>query len=178
MKLFLRLLLLAAALFSGACTADLEQEARERLERQAEQYEQLILERETRWLKATADGMLKLLFLEAERSRSETERTSLALKIEDRMERFSDGIKAVSLQLKYKPDPDFIPFIAIWTAEGKEFQRIVQGDAVIPESVRAGLLYEESETMFTDGADDERRIKIGFYYLNDDLKRRLEDIRK
>ncbi|MCR9142129.1 MAG: hypothetical protein NXI24_07740 [bacterium] len=164
--------------FAGACSpGDAEQQAREGLDYQADLYERLLQERESHWLEQTRDGMLKMLFIEAERSRSEEERTSLALKLEDRMTRFGDGIRAMSLGLKYKSDPDFRPFIAVWSIDGGEFQRAVTGDAIIPEAALKDLRLSEGETMFTDGADDERRIEIRMYYSDAVLQGRLENIR-
>ncbi len=176
--------LLLSLLFAGACLpacfGGAEQDARERLELQAERYETLILERERQWVSRVHNGMQKLLLIEAERSRTEEERTSLALKLEDRIERFNDGVRAIALRLKYHGESEFRPFIASWSVDGGEIQRVVTGDARIPEAVRAALEHYEGETTFTSGtgADDERSIQVHIYYSIENLERRIQAIRR
>ena len=160
-----------------ACAGKSEPETREALARQADRYAALIRDREALWLKNTVNGMQKLLLLEARRERGEPDRVSLALQMEDRMVRFGDGIRALSLELKYHGDSQFSPFLAVWAKDGGEFERAVKGAAVIPEAARAGLTMHEEEILFTDGGKDEIRVKVRLYCSNAELEQRLREIR-
>ena len=166
-RLMQRLLLslICAGICLSACSGDAGQDAADRLELQAERYETLFLDRERQWVSRVHNGMLKLLLIEAERNRTADERVSLALKLEDRIERFKDGVRAIELRIKFKDDPEFRPFIASWSVDGGEIQRAVTGDARIPEAARENLLHYEGETTFTSGtgAPDERRIQVHIY---------------
>ena len=150
---------------------------RSEVSRLVESYEALIREREERHVNGVGRALQSLHFIEASRSHDAARRTSLALKLDDRITKNGDGIKAIVVELKEEAETELRPFVLTYFFEGEIRRDVTDTGRIPPEAIR-GLESEVSSVTFSPGGDTKRIVRTTFYYSDAGLERRLRALRK